>query len=90
MFFLSIQWRGMGKRKKRNVFVTMHSMHFIYGYMASDTQLERKPSAATRVLLYASSHTQDDTYHRLCYTSRGALAGTRNGWVVICIRRALI
>ena len=30
------------------------------------------------VLLYASSHRQDNTYHSLCYTSRGALAGTRN------------
>ena len=29
-------------------------------------------------LLYASSHRQDNTYHCLCYTSRGALAGTRN------------
>ena len=28
--------------------------------------------------LYASSHRQDNTYHGLCYTSRGALAGTRN------------
>ena len=25
-----------------------------------------------------SSHRQDNTYHSLCYTSRGALAGTRN------------
>ena len=25
---------------------------------------------AARVLLYASSHRQDNTYHRLCYTSR--------------------
>ena len=33
---------------------------------------------AARVLLYASSHRQDNTYHGLCYTSRGALAGTRN------------
>ena len=31
-----------------------------------------------RVLLYAPSHRQDNTYHSLCYTSRGALAGTRN------------
>ena len=31
-----------------------------------------------RVLLYALSHRQDNTYHGLCYTSRGALAGTRN------------
>ena len=29
---------------------------------------------AARVLLYASSHRQDNTYHGLCYTSRGALA----------------
>ena len=27
---------------------------------------------------YAPSHRQDNTYHGLCYTSRGALAGTRN------------
>ena len=31
-----------------------------------------------RVLLYASPHRQDSTYHRLCYTSHGALAGMRN------------
>ena len=28
--------------------------------------------------LYASSHRQDNTYHDLCYTSLGALAGMRN------------
>ena len=33
---------------------------------------------AARVLLYAPSHRQDSTYHGLYYTSRGALAGTRN------------
>ena len=26
-------------------------------------------------------HKQDNTYHGLCYTSRGALAGTRNSSV---------
>ena len=31
-----------------------------------------------RVILYAPSHRQDNTYHGLCYTSRGALVGTRN------------
>ena len=31
-----------------------------------------------RVLLYAPSHRQDNTYNGICYTSRGALAGTRN------------
>ena len=31
-----------------------------------------------RVILNAPSHRQDSTYHIICYTSRGALAGTRN------------
>ena len=31
-----------------------------------------------RVLLCPSSHRQDNTYHSLCYTSHGALAGTGN------------
>ena len=30
---------------------------------------------AARVLLYASSHRQDNTYYGFCYTSRGALVG---------------
>ena len=30
------------------------------------------------LFLYASSHRQGNTYHSLCYTSRGALAGTKN------------
>ena len=32
---------------------------------------------AARVLLYAPSHRQDNTYHGFCYTSRGALAQTQ-------------
>ena len=36
---------------------------------------------AARVLLYAPSHRQDRTYHSLCFTSCGALAGTRNSSV---------
>ena len=71
----------------------MHSTHFIYGYMASDIWLRtilivRKETRCRHigyslwltagVLLYAPSHRQDSTYHGLCYTSRGALAETRN------------
>ena len=38
---------------------------------------------SSQVLLFlinsmGSSHRQDSTYHSLCYTSRGALTGTRN------------
>ena len=45
------------------------------------SDIERKSAAATwaaRVLLYAPSHRHDNTYHSLCYTSRGTLAGMRN------------
>ena len=89
------QSRG-NKRKKRKrgmFYLTTHSTHFIYGYMASDIWLRtilvvRKETRCRHigysyrltamVLLYAPSHRQDSTYHGLCYTSRGALAGTRN------------
>ena len=74
-------------------YLTTHSTHFIYGYMASDIWLRtilivKKETRCrhigysyrlkARVLLYAPSHRQDNTYHGLCYISRGALAGTRN------------
>ena len=79
--------------RKDMFYLTTHSTHFIYGYMASDIWLrtilivKKKTHCrhigysfrlAARVLLYAPSHRQDSTYHGLCYTSRGALAGTRN------------
>ena len=83
-------------REREMFYLTTHSTSFIYGYMASDIWLRtilivRKETRCrhigysyrltTRVLLYAPSHRQDNTYHRLCYTSRGALAGTRNTYV---------
>ena len=85
-------WRER-EREREMFYLTTHSTHFIYGYMASDILLRtilivRKETRCrhigysyrltARVLLYAPSHRQDNTYHGLCYTSRGALAGTRN------------
>ena len=79
--------------RKEMFYLTMHSTHFIYGYMASDIWLKtilivRKATRSrhigysfrltAQVLLYAPFHRQDSTYHSLCYTIRGALAGTRN------------
>ena len=79
--------------RKEIFYLTTHSTHFIYGYMASDIWLRtilivRKETRcrhigysfrlAGRVILYAPAHRQDSTCHGLCYTSRGALAGTRN------------
>ena len=83
----------MSSSKREMFYLTMHSTHFIYGYMASDIWLRtilivRKETRyrhigysyrlTARVLLYAPSQRQDNTYHGLCYTSCGALAGTRN------------
>ena len=86
--------RSNTKLKEREMFyLTTHSTHFIYGYMASDIWLRTIPIVrketrcrhigysyrlTARVLLYAPFHRQDNTYHGLCYTSGGALAGTRN------------
>ena len=82
----------MTEREREMFYLTMHSTHFIYGYMASDIWLRtilivRKETLCrhigysyrltARVLLYAPSQRQDITYHGLCYTSHGALAGTR-------------
>ena len=82
------------KREREMFYLTTHSTHFIYGYMASDIWLRsilivRRETRCchigysyrltARVLLYAPSYRQDNTYHGLCYTSRGALDGTRNG-----------
>ena len=81
------------EREREMFYLTTHSTHFIYGYMASDIWLRtilivRKETRCrhigysyrltARVLLYAPSHSQDNTYHGLCYTSRGTLVGTRN------------
>ena len=80
-------------------YLTTYSTHFTYGYMTSDLWLRtilivRKETLCrhmgysfrltARVLLYAPSHRQDSTYQGVCYTSRGALAGTRN--IVVLMR----
>ena len=79
--------------RKEMIYLITHSTHFIYGYiMVNDHSVIEETHChhmgysfrlAARVLLYASFHRQDNTYHSLCYTSRGALTGTRNssmGW----------
>ena len=73
-------------RTKEMFYLTTHSTHFIYSYK-DHSDSERANSLPPHGLLfpissmgslYASSHSQDNTYHGLCYTSRGALAETRN------------
>ena len=67
------------ERKKEVFYLTTHPTHFIfrlYGVrhmVKYHSDSERKPTALSE---YAPSHRQDSTYHGLCYTSRGALAGT--------------
>ena len=89
---IGMQW----EREREMFYLTTHSTHFIYGYMASDIWLRtilivRKETRChhvgysyrltARVLLYAASHRQDNTYHSLCYTSRGSLAAESNEWM---------
>ena len=88
--FYRLTWMG----RKDMFYLTTHSTHFILrlygvGHMVKDhSDSEREKTRCrhmgysfrltARVLLYAPSHRQYSTYHGLCYTSRGALAGTRN------------
>ena len=53
-------------------YLTTHSTHFIYGYMASDIILW------LRTILIVRKATR---CNGLCYTSCGAVAGTRNSFV---------
>ena len=43
----------------------------------SDSHIGYSFRLAARIILYASSHRHENTYHSLCYTIRGVLAGTR-------------
>ena len=61
-------------------YLTMHSTHFIYGYMVLETCCCHKGYSfrlAARVRVRVRI-TQDNTHHGICYTSHGALAGTKN------------
>ena len=80
---------SLNRKGKEMFYLTTHSTHFILrlygvGHMVKDhSDSERETHCysfplAARVLLYAPFHRQDNTYHGLCYPSRGALAGTRN------------
>ena len=89
------------KKEERKCFFNDALNTFLfYGFMPSDIwrqtygvrpfrERERKPSfrLAARDLLYASSHRQNNTYHGLCYTSRGAMAGTRNSSIPVSFNK---
>ena len=66
-------------------YLTTHSTQFVYGYMASDMVKDHPDSEKGNPLsphrLLFTINRQDNTYHGLCYTSRGVLAGTRNSSV---------
>ena len=72
---VKLEWQT-GMREREMFYLTTHSTHFIYGYMASDIWLRtilivRKETCCrhigysyrltARVLLYAPSHRQDST-----------------------------
>ena len=66
--------------------------HFIYSCMVKDNSEREREGRylmlsihsysfrlSAKDLLYTSSHRQNNTYHSLCYTSCGVLAGMRMG-----------
>ena len=68
-----------------------HSIHFIYGYMASDMIKDHSAREETscchigaslsdyeQEFFYMHHPIEDNTYQGLCYTSRGTLDGMRN------------
>ena len=78
--------------RKEMFYLTMHSTHFVTVIWLRTILIVKKETRCrhigysfqitARVLLYAPFHRQDSTYHSLCYTSRGALAVTRNSSMV--------
>ena len=84
---------GTERKGKEIFYLTTHSTHFYftviwrqaYGkgphIVREETRCRQMGYSfrlTARLLLYAPSHRQDSTYNGLCYTRRGALAGTRN------------
>ena len=91
VYITTRHWTKWRKGRKEMFYLMTHSTHFILrlygcwiygkGYMVEETRCRHMGYSfrlTARVLLYEPSHRQDSTYHSLCYTSRGALAGTRN------------
>ena len=89
------------EREREMFYLTTHSTHFylrLYGvrhmvkdHSDSETRCRHIGYSfrlTARVLLYAPSHRQDNTYQCLCYTSRGALAGTRNS-SMFCVQETV-
>ena len=79
-------WKGERERERNVLF--NDALNTFYLWLYGVRHIVRKETCCchigysyrltARVLLYAPSHRQDNTYHGLCYTRRGALAGTRN------------
>ena len=89
IIFLVMSLVFIGMKLWKCFYLTSHSTHFIYGYMVKDHSDSEKgnPLPPHRLLFPVNSkgsficnipHRQDSTYHGICYTSRGALAGYWN------------
>ena len=78
--------------RKEMCYLMTHSTHFIYRLYVVRHMVKEQSDCdsgnplpphgilfliSSKGFLYAPSHRQDSTYHSFCYTSHGALAGTR-------------
>ena len=71
--FWCVVWCCLGFEGNEEIFyLTIHSTHFIYGYMVSDSGKWLVHGYSyqfiTRDVLHELSHKQDSTYQGLCYT----------------------
>ena len=87
MQLILAEWEGARKEGRKEMFyLTTHSAYFIYDYMALGIWYRTIQTAREEIrcchigLLFPISNKGSFicTYHDLCYTSRGELAGTRN------------
>ena len=78
-------------RKDENVLFNdaLNTFHLrLYGVrhmVQNHSDRERENPLPPHGLVFFICHRQDNTHHGLCYTSRGALAGTRNAWRLVTI-----
>ena len=66
------------ERRKEMFYFSTHSTRQIAKEETRCRHMGYSFRLTARVILFAPSHIQDNTYHSLCYTSRGALAVTSN------------
>ena len=81
---LTISHESPGKNMKRGIshkegnVLFNDALNTFYLWLYGVRHMVKNHSISSKGSFICTSHRQDSTYHGLCYTSRGALAGMRN------------